>query len=224
MKVTLIWVTAFVANAVAPGICLPAPTMSPASGSDAVLSIRSEPEGELRLQYRKEEPGKSAELVSFGIASDYHYINLADGIRIYDYKLRRIFWVRPAGNFINDSLYADVWYRAMELRNRVMLRGMLTGVGITTSKAPTTMDSFWVETELGMVSADLPRREARRVDEKSRVRWLLDGEEVAAVRYEKEDVHDAVKLGLRRFWRTVPMLLAPTPRSDGVQASRRYFG
>jgi hypothetical protein len=203
MKGMLIPATLFVAIAVAPAVCFPASPMSPASGSDAVLSIRSAAEGELRLQYRKEEPGKSDELVSLGIAADYHYIIAAGEARIYDYKLRRIFSVRPADSFVNDSLYAEVWYRAMELKNRVMLGGMLKGAGIAASKAPATTDPFWVETALGMVSADLPRRELKRVDEKSRLRWLLDGEEVAAVRFEKENAPDAVRLGLRRFWRNV---------------------
>jgi hypothetical protein len=109
--------TLLVGIAIAPGVCSSASPMSPASGSDAVLSIRSAPESELRLQYRKEEPGKTDELVSLGIAADYHYIIAAGEARIYDYKLRRIFSVRPANSFVNDSLYAEVWYRAMELKN-----------------------------------------------------------------------------------------------------------
>jgi len=203
MKATLLWAMAGVAIAAGPAVCLCEPLVSPASESDAVLAMRSEPEGELRLKYRKEEPGKNAEDVSFGIATDYHYINAADGFRIYDYKLRRIFWTRSPGNFVNDSLYADVWFRGMELKNRAMLGGMLKGAGIAATSTATTTDPFWVETELGMISADLPRRALQRIDDKARTRWLLDGDEVAAVRYETGNAPDEVKPGLRRFWRTV---------------------
>ncbi len=180
-----------------------ATVIAPDSDSDAVLAGRSAASGELRLQYRAEESGKPAVSVSLGIAPDYHYVNNEYGLAIHDYTLRRIFWVQPTGAYINNSLYADVWYRASELKNRVMLGGALKKAGTEAAKVPGTTDPFWVESALGMVSPDLPRRDLKRSDEKLGARWMLDGEQVAAVRYDKDAVPEAVKPGLKRFWRTV---------------------
>jgi hypothetical protein len=197
---------ALAAIVVAPALGWAAPAMTPNAGSDTVRSLHPKPEGELDLRYRKEAPGASVEEISFGIAADYHYIKSAQEVRIYDYALRRIFWVQPSGEFVNNSLYADVWFRAAELKNRAMLGGMLKGAGIAAAKAPGTADPYWAETELGMLSPDMPRSELQTVEEKSRVRWLLRGDEVAAVRYDQDAVPDSVKPGLRRFWRTVVQL------------------
>src|SRR5580700_6571841 len=86
-----------------PLIGLSAPLISPSAGSDAVLSVRGAPTGELRLQYRKESGQAGVEEVSAGIGSDYHYTRSAGQTRIYDFKLRRIFSVQPGDTFINDS-------------------------------------------------------------------------------------------------------------------------
>jgi len=214
---TRFWAAALMAICVGTVRGLPALPVSPAADSDAVLALRPAAHGELRLQYRKEEPGTTAQQVSLGLAADYHYIQTSDEVRIYDYQLRRIFWVRP-GDFVNNSLYAEVWFRAMELKNRALLGGMLSGAGIVGSKAPNATDPFWLETELGMVSTDLPHRELKKVGDKSRVRWLLDTEEVASVRYDKDPVPDALKPGLHRFWRTIVQLhpdIADALAADG---------
>jgi hypothetical protein len=188
--------------AVAPAVSAADPLISPAAGSDAILSLRAQSQGELRLQYRKETSAAAAETISVGIASDYHYISTTDLTRIYDYKLHRILTTRSANSFVIDSLYADVWFRAMEAKNRVMLRRMLAGANVSTPKVPTTTDPFWVETELGVTSPDLPRSQLKRVEAGSQVRWLLGDDEVVAVKYQDETVPDAVKKGLRRFWST----------------------
>jgi hypothetical protein len=203
--VKMTWLTAALA-AIVVAPALGSTAMTPNSGSDTVRSLHAKPEGELDLHYRKEAPGANVEEVSFGIAADYHYIKSAQELRIYDYALRRIFWLQATGEFVNNSLYADVWFRGAELRNRAMLGGMLKGAGIAAAKAPNTTDPYWAETELGMLSPDMPRSDLQTVEEKSRVRWLLSGEEVAAVRYDKEAVPESVKPGLRRFWRTVVQL------------------
>ncbi|HEY1313354.1 MAG TPA: hypothetical protein VGE92_05745 [Steroidobacteraceae bacterium] len=211
--------TALLAIMVAPTLSWAAPPMSPDTGSDAVRALHSQRAGELELQYRREVRGASTDQVSFGIAADYHYVKSADGTRIYDYRSRRIFWLRPAGEFVNNSLYADVWFRAAELKNRSALGGMLNGAGIAASKAPGMTVPFWAETELGMLSADMPRSDLKTVEEESRVRWLLDADEVAAVRYERDPVPDTVKSGLRRFWRTVVQLHPDI--ADALAASGR---
>ena len=203
MKGILGTAIALLAITISPAVSSAASVIAPDSGSDVVLSSRPSASGELRLQYHTDQPGKPDGSFSLGIASDYHYTNNEYGLRIYDYKLRRIFSVQPTGAFVNDSLYAEVWYRQAELKNRVMLGGMLKGAGINSPAAPGTTDPFWVETSLGMISPDLPRRELKRTDDKLGTRWTLDDEQVAAVRYDKDPVPDAVKVGLRRFWRTV---------------------
>lgn len=210
---------ALLATTITPAMSLSAPLIAPDSGSDVVLSNRSATSGELRLQYHTEQPGKPDGSVSLGIAGDYHYDNNEYGLRIYDYKLRRIFSVQPTGAFVNDSLYAEVWYRQAELRNRVMLGGMLKGAGVNSPAVPSTTDPFWVETSLGMISPDLPRRELKRTEDQSGTRWTLDDEQVVAVRYDKEPFPSAVKGGLRRFWRTVVQVHPDI--ADGLAASGR---
>lgn len=210
---------AFLATSIMSAACFAASVIAPDSGSDVVLSSRSATSGELRIQYRTDQPGKPDGSVLLGIAGDYHYINNEYGVRVYDYKMRRIFAVQPTGAFVNDSLYAEVWYRQAELKNRVMLGGMLKGAGINSPAAPGTTDPFWVETSLGMISPDLPRRELKRTDDKLNTRWTLDDEQVAAVRYDKDPVPDAVKGGLRRFWRTV--IQVHPDIADGLAAGGR---
>lgn len=187
----------------APLVSVGAPLISPSAGSDMVLSMRGTPTGELRLQYRKESGPGSTENVSAGIANDYHYTRSAEQTRIYDFKLRRIFSVHPGDAFISDSLYAEVGYRAAELRNRVVLSGAVKGAGITTPQTlAESNDPFWIESSLGMVSPQFPHTELTQVTEKGRTRWLRKDEEVAAVRYEKDEVPLPLQGGLRRFWGT----------------------
>ena len=193
----------FFAVTLIPAVSFGVSVIAPDSGSDVVLSNRPTTLEELRLQYHTDQPGKPDGSVSLGIAGDYHYETNEYGLRIYDYKLRRIFSVQPGGAFVNDSLYAEVWYRQAELKNRVMLGGMLKGAGVNSPAAPATTDPFWVETSLGMISPDLPRRELKGTEDKSGMRWTLDDEQVAAVRYDKDPFPTGVKPGLRRFWRTV---------------------
>ncbi len=94
-----------------------APPLSPADGSDAVLA-RLEGEPELRLQYRVERDNAPTEIITIGLAKDYHFKHSALGLSVYDYRARRIFRVSAESKFTNDSLYADVWYRRAELENR----------------------------------------------------------------------------------------------------------
>jgi hypothetical protein len=54
-----------------------APNLSPAAGSDAVLAMRSDPQAELRLEYRVERDTVAPETVIVGLAKDYHYKNSA---------------------------------------------------------------------------------------------------------------------------------------------------
>jgi hypothetical protein len=129
-----------------------APLISPAAGSDAVLALRSEAQGELRLQYRVERETQPTEIVTVGLAKDYHYKNSAAGSWIYDYRLKRIFRVQAESRMINDSLYADVWYRRAELENRAMINAAMRKAGIDASKGLAANTPFWAETELGLVS------------------------------------------------------------------------
>src|SRR5689334_7917395 len=107
-----LWIRGLLAwiAALTPWVAFAAPSVSPAAGTDTVLSMRSAPSGELQLEYHKDS-GRDTGTVAVGIASDYHYVQMAGRTRIYDYKLRRIFTVEGE-NFVNDSMYAEVWYRA----------------------------------------------------------------------------------------------------------------
>jgi hypothetical protein len=179
------------------------PLLPPSAGSDAVLAMRSEAAGVLRLEYRQDAKGKPAQEISVGISDTYHYVDAGQGLTVHDYKLRRIFRVLPKGLFVNDSLYAEVWFRAMELRNRLMLAQMLAKAGVTPPKSATdATDPFWIESELGATSPEAPQPELQQVNAGTRVRWLLKGDEVAAVRYESEPVPEEIRSRLRRFWPT----------------------
>lgn len=180
-----------------------APTVSPATGSDAVLALRAETQGELWLEYRVERPGSPPEAVTIGLARDYHYRNSNDGLWIYDYRLRRIFRTQPDRRVINDSLYADAWVRAAELENRAMIVGVLSAAGVAQPKALGSTQPYWAETELGVISPKFPRPELRREEASGRVRWLLGEDEVVAVRYRHDPVPEAVQAGLRRLWPTI---------------------
>ena len=204
MKQGMVSVVLAASALLASWIALGASSVSPAASTDGVLAIRDTSTGELRLQYRKDSGrGSTEEDVFVGIASDYHYTRSAQQSRIYDFKLRRIFSLQPGDTFINDSLYAEVWYRATELRNRVTLSGAMQGAGVETPQSiAQSHDPFWIESALGMVSPQLPHTDLTVVTEKGRTRWLRKDEEVAAVRYEKEEVPPALQGGLRRFWGT----------------------
>jgi hypothetical protein len=188
--------------AVIPLVAEGAPLISPAAGTDVVLSLRKAPAGELRLDYRKDS-GNDPGVISVGIASDYHYVRSANQLRIHDYKLHRIFLVQGGQTFVNDSLFAEVWYRAMELRNRITIARAIKGAGIESSKeAAVVHDPFFMETELGVVSPDVPRPELQQVTDNGRISWQFNSEEVAAVRYEKTEVPAELQASLRRFWPT----------------------
>lgn len=182
------------------------PLVSPSANSDVVLGLRAQPTGELKLEYQEETPDHKSQNVSVGIAADYHYVRSQQGLRVYDYRLRRILQVRGQNNFVNDSLFADAWYRVMELQNRVMLRRMMQGAGLSGKAPAETVDPFWVETELGVVSSEFPRPSLNRTEDKASSRWLLGKEEIAAARFGTQAVPQEVQGSLRRFWATFARL------------------
>src|SRR5579863_5113925 len=134
-----------------------APLISPAAGSDAVLAMRSDTQGELRLQYRVERENQPTEIVKIGLAKDYHYKNSAIGFWIHDYRLHRIFRAQPDG-LMNDSIYAEVWYRRAELENRAAITNAMNKAGIDASKGFAAQNPFWAETDMGLVTPNFPRR------------------------------------------------------------------
>ena len=87
------------------------PLVSPADDSDAVLALRSQTQGELRLQFTRQTPDKAAETVRVGIAKDYHYIQDGAATRLYDYRLRRTQTSGQSHTSGNNSLYADPYFR-----------------------------------------------------------------------------------------------------------------
>lgn len=171
-----------------------------------MLELRARPTGELRAEYRREVSDNKAEPVSVGIAADYHYFQSTEGLRIYDYRLRRILQVRRDNQFVNDSLFAEAWYRMMELQNRVMLGRMLEKAGLAQKAPATTMDPFWAETDLGVVSSEFARPNLRHMEDEAGSRWYLGKDEVAAARYGAQVVPEEVPGSLRRFWATFAQL------------------
>jgi hypothetical protein len=177
-----------------------APLISPAASSDAVLAMRADTQGELRLEYRVERQNEPSEIVKIGLAKDYQYKDSAIGLWINDYRLHRIFRVQPESRLINDSMYAEVWYRRAELENRAAIAGVLNKAGIDAGKGLAAQNPFWAETELGLVTPNFPRPDLHRVESQGKIRWLLGTDEVVAIRYRQEPVPERVRGGLRRWW------------------------
>jgi hypothetical protein len=194
-------------------VCAAAAAMSPAAGTDEVLATHDKPQGELQLQYARDSAGGASQSVAIGLGPDYHYLRDENGLRLHDYRERRIYGVSRDQRFTNDSLYAEVWFRVAEMDMRVRMRKAFAAGGVKSDKVPTSQDPFWIESDLGVVSPELPTPEVQRSEVSGRVRWLVGGTEIVAVRYDSEPVPDSIKGGLRRFWGTFGQL-HPTIADD----------
>jgi hypothetical protein len=178
------------------------PRMSPAAPSDVLLTqLSGEPE--LRLQYQVERGGAAGELNTIGLAKDYHYRSSPLGLTIYDYRVRRIFRISPTSQFVNDSLYAEIWYRRAELENRAAIAGVLQAGKIDAAKSILPQDPFWAESQLGLTTSKFARPNVRRTDSGDRFAWRLGDDEVLAVRYRHDAVPDDLRGSLRRLWPSI---------------------
>jgi hypothetical protein len=216
------WLTATVIVCVSSHALGAAPPVLPSAGSDAVLALHSAPAGELRLEYRLEVEGKPAQTLRVGISDSYHYVDDGEALMVRDYRVRRIFRVHKDQLF-NDSLFAEVWFRAAEIRNRLGIARMLEKGGVKPSGSATDVtDPFWIESDLGVMAPDAPQPELKRVDDKERARWLLKGKEVAAVRYDSRPVPEPIRARLQRFWPTFtqvhPQIAAALAESGRIPA------
>lgn len=195
-----------------------APLMSPAENSDDVRThLMAEPE--LRLRYRIERSGLSTEIVTIGVARDYHYKITSGGIEIYDYRARRIFRVLPHGEFVNDSLHAEVWFRRAELESRAIIIGSLNGAALGASQDVAAQDPFWVETELGLTTPRFARPPLERQVTADRVAWRLKNQEVAAIRYRKQTTPIELRASLLRLWLSI-VSLHPAIVNELAQSER----
>ncbi len=178
--------------------------VSPAAGSDVVLAMRPESQPELRLTYNVERPSAPPEVVTFGLSTDYDYRDSAsNGLTLNDFRLKRIFRSQKSGGLVNDSLYAQAWYRGAELDNRANIDAAMTKAGIDLAKGLLSQNPFWAETELGVTATRFPRPDLHRASARDRISWSLGGNEVVAVRYRDEAVPLALRRGLRRWWPSV---------------------
>jgi hypothetical protein len=181
-----------------------APLISPAAGSDIVLAqLGAEPE--LRLQYRVQRAATPAESVTIGLAKDYHYRSSPAALTVYDYRARRILRVSAESQFINDSLYAEVWYRRAELENRAAIAAALKAGG-DVGKGLLAQDPFWAETQLGLTTSKFSRPSLQRTEIKGRIAWRTSDEEVVAIRYRQDAVPAELRASLRRLWPAIAAL------------------
>jgi len=222
MKLVARCAAALVAAAALSSVAPATPLVAPSAGSDAILLLRAQPEGELRLQYRKDGDG-ATQVVTVGIAEDYHYIDSPQQLRIYDYKLRRIFSTAHTDSFVSDSLYAEVWSRATLLTNRLMLaRTLQSGRNAAPIAGPASESPFWMETEFGVISAELPRPVITQISNETGVHWMVGGEEVARALFQSDTVPEGIKHSLRRLW---PTLVQVHPAvAEALAASGRMPG
>jgi len=196
-------------TAVLAGVASAAPRSSPADGTDVVLGQHTASGAEYRLTYRLESDGKPTETVLLGVGAGYDYQDDSTGHTVRDYALGRVYRVTPDRRFINDSLYAQVWFRSVELENRVRLAGALKAAGIdkktdaSGNSVASMSDPFWQETALGLIHPTWPRPRLERRQDGDRTRWLIGADEVVAVRYASEPAPQAVRPGLKLLWRQV---------------------
>jgi SOS response regulatory protein OraA/RecX len=196
------------------------PLVSPAAGSDAVLAMRIDAQPELRLTYKVDRASEPAEIVTLGLSTDYHYKRSDSiGLSIYDYRLKRIFRVQKESGLINDSLYAEAWYRGAELNNRANIDEALKKAGLDTAKGLPAQDPYWAETELGVITPRFPRPDLHRKQTEDRVSWSHGSDEVVAVRYREEVVPPALRRGLRRWWPSV-VAIHPAIAEELAQSER----
>jgi hypothetical protein len=198
-------VSAWLLTTLVAGVACATPLVSPADGSDAVLALRHDAQRELHLAYRIERPGEPAETVTLGLSTDYHYrMSDSRGLAIVDYRLKRIFRVpNENGGLINDSLYADAWYRGVELANRANINEILAKAGVNAPQGLHAQDPYWAETELGVTTPKFPRPDLHREDLNGRIRWSLGNDEIVAIRYREESVPVDLRRGLRRWWPSI---------------------
>ena len=204
------------------GVAPATPLVSPAAGSDAVLAMRTDAEPELRLTYKVERAGELAESVILGLSTDYQYRSDSNGLSINDYRLKRIFRAQKKGGLINDSLYAEAWYRGAELDNRANIDAALKKAGGDTAKGLPAQDPYWAETELGVITPKFPRPDLHRRQTQDRIGWSLGTDEVVAVRYRGDVVPPALRRGLRRWWPSIaaihPAIADELAQSEKVPA------
>jgi hypothetical protein len=201
MRIAALWFLWIATSATAYAAAVP-PFIGPSTSADTILSFRNVPEGALVLQYKEEMPGSVPGSVSIGIAADYHYIETSKLLTIYDYKLHRILTVTRRASFVNDSMFAEVWRRMTQLRNRAVLARLASGN--LAQQQPAETSAFWTETELGMASDELATPNIVQTVKGSGVQWTLHGEPIAAVRYQTEQVvPPTIRKSLRRFWPTL---------------------
>lgn len=184
-----------------------APPLSPAAGSDELLKLRRDLQGELRLTYRQDVTGRPSATVTIGLAGDYDYVDDGSTLAIHDYRLRRILVRQPDHRFLNSSLFAEVWVRGAELENRVrVMRGGAAAGGLDLQKTPGVAEPFWIESELGMVHQALAPPALRRTGDAASMTWQLDSGDVAAAQFKDGTVPDEVRPGLRRLLATATKL------------------
>jgi hypothetical protein len=184
-----------------------APLVSPAAGSDSVLSLRTQAQPELRLVYKVEHESAPAESITIGLSTDYDYKSSAStGLSISDHRLKRLFRVAKEGGLINDSLYAGAWYRGAELENRANINAAMSKAGVDSAKGLLAQDPYWAESELGVITPKFPRPDLHRTQTGDRVSWLLGKDEVVAVRYRNDPVPLLLRSGLRRWWPSIVAL------------------
>ncbi len=202
MSGTTLKVSAWFLTTLVAGLAHAMPLVSPADGSDSVLTLRRDAQPELRLAYRIERPGEAAESVTLGLSTDYHYRKSdSHGLVIVDYRLKRIFSVpNENSGLTNNSLYADAWYRGAELVNRANINEILAKAGVNAPQGLHAQDPYWAETELGVTTPKFQRPDLHREDSNGRIRWSLGNEEVVAIRYREESVPVDLRRGLRRWW------------------------
>jgi hypothetical protein len=179
-----------------------AAALSPDASSDAVLTARTDPQGELRVKYQKDVDGQQRQVLTVGLARDYDYVQSPAERTIRDYRLLRVLRYQPAfvSTYVNDSLYADVWYRAAEVERRSQQVGEVKEAGTGPQRGLLTLSPFWAESELGVATRAFPRPMLSRKDQAGRSSWTLGGLEVLAVRWHEQPVPAEVQGGLHRFW------------------------
>jgi hypothetical protein len=147
-------------------IAADAPQLHPLSSAQEIRAARkAEPAGELQLSYLylDERSGETARTIGFG--PGYVYLTVGPTTSLYDFRLRRMIVMdRLTQTFTNESLHGVVMARSMDLDDRAdTYLEKMKAAGQSRFFPTGVEDPFWIESDVGMTSPDLPRPQISRV-------------------------------------------------------------
>ena len=201
--------------------------LHPLSSAADIRAGRSQSSSELLLSYRFIDEGGGESRRSIGLGADYAYMVAGRLLTIVDTRVNRMFVVdRGANTFSSESFHSLVSARSMDLDDRVeTYQDKLKAAG--RFAPPGLEDPFWIETDAGMTSPDLPRPQLGRTPvPNGGMQYRYRNESVARFTPAESDVSEAELKNLFRLIRHAmpihPDILAAMAESKKVPSVLSY--